>query len=140
MLWPIAFLHVYHYPLFKSIKRVIPRYLCEQTWAHSYMQHTHTHTNQHFSLFLPLCLQKLISKYFINKYMTCTQVKIDWSFIKEQMYKIKETRDGRNRFSQGFFKVTSLIHKANLVIIMSHIRTACPSFHKFLNHLSIQSS
>lgn len=49
MLWPTAFLHVYHYQLFKSIKRVFPSYVdkLEQ------LTHTHIHTNQHFSLVIP---------------------------------------------------------------------------------------
>lgn len=63
-------------------------------------------------------------------------------FIREPMYKIKESGDKFLRFLQIWN--TSLNHlshkKANLVIIMFHISTARPSFHKFLNYLFIWSS
>lgn len=63
MLWPIAFLYVYHYLLFKSIKRVFPRYLCQQTCTCIH-KHAHKKINIPHYQFLPLSWHKSISKHY----------------------------------------------------------------------------
>ena len=100
MLWPIAFLCVYHCLLFKSIKRVFSRYLWEQTCTCIYT-HTHKSTLLTISSYHWVDINQLAN--IIHKYTVHTQVKTDWRFIKEPMSKSKKLEMG----GKGFPKVSS---------------------------------